>query len=131
VLGFTEKGDNPFRLAVASSDETYFALRPAVEIGAQFEPRTGLRVRPHLALDATRPLGGAEPSAEAAFAGNPGGVAGFETRTGLDDIQHKLTAGLEVLSNSGMAIELEAFTSSSDSTSGNGASLEVRVPFSR
>jgi hypothetical protein len=60
--GFDEDGDNPFRLQVDGGDETYFAVLPELEVGAEFEPRLGMLVRPRLILGATRFLGGAEPS---------------------------------------------------------------------
>jgi Autotransporter beta-domain len=87
-----------------------------------------LRVRPHATLGATHYFGDS-PTAEVMFAGQPGGATRFETRTPLGDTLYTLAAGLEVLSNVGMSIQLEAFVDSSASSGGYGASLDIRVPF--
>jgi uncharacterized protein with beta-barrel porin domain len=127
--GFDEEGDNPFRLQVDGSDDTYFALQPELELGAEFEPRPGMLVRPRIILEATRFLGGGVSSAEASFAESSGAAGHFETRTGFDAPQYSLTAGFDVQSDRGLIFEVEAFKSASDNSSDIGAGLNIRVPF--
>ena len=127
--GFDEDGNSPFRLQVDGGDETYFAVLPELEVGAEFEPRPGMLVRPRLILGATRFLGGAEPSVNASFVESSGEAGHFESRTGLDAPNYTLTAGFDVQSDAGLVFELEAYKSSSDNSSDIGAGLNVRIPF--
>ena len=125
---FDEGGANDFGLHVDSSHATYVAVQPALEIGAAFQPREGMYVRPHLVVGATRFLGGAEPSVNAGFVA-PGGVAPFDSHTALDDTVYQLTAGVGVQSDSGLSVQAEGFLGTSAESSGYGGSLMVRIPF--
>ena len=100
-----------------------------VALGSAFEARPGLLVRPRLELAATRFVGAAAPSVEASFAERSTDAGQFTTRTGLEAPQYKLTAGFDVLSTTGLQIELEAFKSSSADNPDTGAGLNFRVPF--
>jgi hypothetical protein len=123
-----EDGDNAFRLDVSSSDDTYYALQPALEVSTEFEATSGIHVRPHVVLSAIQFLGGTDSSANAVFVSSPGGIARFQTSTDFDDTHYRATLGFDVRTDSGTTVQIQGFMGTSDNSDGRGASVRVLVP---
>ncbi len=124
---FEESGSSSFLLAVDADDETYFNIRPAVELGGEFALEEGTRLRPQLSLGITQYLG--DPSASASAGFLAGGTTPFTTSTDIDRTRFDIAAGVDLFTTLGAVVRVEGATSLSANSQDYGGSLRIELPF--
>ncbi len=88
-----ETGGDAANLNVSGSDETYFSVTPALELGTTIDRGDGRAIRPYVRAGVTF-YGDTDQSLTASFAGAPAGVGGFTTTSEFDDIFADIEAGV-------------------------------------
>ncbi len=88
-----ETGGGAANLNVSGSDETYFSVTPALELGATIDQGYGRAIRPYVRAGVTF-YSDTDQSLLASFVGAPAGVGAFQTNSEFDDVYADLEAGL-------------------------------------
>lgn len=88
-----ETGGGAANLNVSGSDETYFSVTPALELGTTIDRGDGRAIRPYVRAGVTF-YGDTDQSLTAGFVGSPAGVGGFTTTSEFDDIFADIAAGV-------------------------------------
>ncbi len=88
-----ETGGGAANLNVSGSDETYFSVTPALELGTTIDRGNGGMVRPYIRAGVTF-YSDTDQSLLARFAAAPAGVGAFQTSSEFDDVYADLEAGL-------------------------------------
>ncbi len=91
--GVTETGGGAANLSVSGSDETYFSVTPALELGTTIDRGDGRAIRPYVRAGVTF-YGDTDQSLTANFVGAPAGVGGFTTTSEFDDVFADIEAGV-------------------------------------
>ncbi len=95
--GVTEAGGGAANLVVGGSEETYFSVTPAIEIGAEFQTSdANVVIQPYLKAGVTFYEDDSN-ALTASFAGAPAGVGGFAISSEFDDTFADIEAGLTLL----------------------------------
>ncbi len=88
-----ETGGGGANLNVSGSDETYFSVTPALELGATIDQGYGRAIRPYVRAGVTF-YSDTDQSLLASFVGAPAGVGAFQTSSEFDDVYADLEAGV-------------------------------------
>jgi outer membrane autotransporter protein len=127
--GFDEVGAGGANLQVASRNETWVSVQPAVEAGGELELADRTLVRPNLKLGITQYVSGTDPSITASFAGAPAGVAPFTVSGEFDRTYLDVDAGVDVLAVKGAVLRIGYAGRFSSHVTANAATLKVSIPF--
>ncbi len=123
-----EKGVGAANLAIAGGEKWIFSVTPALEIGSTLALSRETSLRPFI-------RGGVTATSDANFALTsglaeaPAGFAPFTVHSKFDEVFARVGAGLDVISQSGMSLNLSyegQFSDHSDSQTGN---VKLRVDF--
>ncbi len=88
-----ETGGGAANLNVGGSDETYFSVSPALELGTTIDQGYGRAIRPYVRAGVTF-YSDTDQSLLASFTAAPAGVGAFQTSSEFDDVYADLEAGL-------------------------------------
>lgn len=127
--GFTERGNSPIALEVASSTQTIVTMEVAMEIGGEF--RTGERaaLRPFASVGVIALPIGANPEVSAKFTGAPASVDGFTVFGEVDDVLLDIELGFDVISQNGLSFRALANSQLGETTKYYGGSLKFVASF--
>ncbi len=88
-----ETGGGAANLNVSGSDETWFSVTPALELGTTIDRGDGRAIRPYVRAGVTI-YGDTDQSVTARFVGAPTAVGGFTTTSEFDDVFADIEAGV-------------------------------------
>ena len=88
-----EAGAGAANQNISGSDETYFSVTPALELGTTIDRGDGRAIRPYVRGGVTF-YGDTDQSLTATFVGAPAAAGGFTTTSEFDDIFADIEAGL-------------------------------------
>jgi len=126
---FNESGDGRFGLKVDDQSQSYFHVRPGIDIATEIEAGDGMLVRPRVSIGVTRFLGDSDLTVTGRFASAPDTVDGFTTATELDKTRLDLAAGVDVFTRNNLVIRAELFGSLSSNSHSYGGGLKLELPF--
>ena len=88
-----ESGGGAANLTLSGSDETYFSVTPALELGTTIDRGNGRAFRPYVRAGVTF-NGDTDQSLSASFAGAPAAAGSFTTTSEFDDVFADIEAGV-------------------------------------
>jgi outer membrane autotransporter protein len=94
--GFKEKGGGGAALEVDDEGGTYVSLSPALEAGAEWQLSSGTLIRPFISGGVTW-FGDTGFTGTSSFIVAPEGADSFVTRTEIDKVMGKVTAGIDII----------------------------------
>ena len=89
----TETGGGASTLSLSGSDETWFSVSPALELGTTIDRGDGRAIRPYVRAGVTI-YGDTDQSVTARFVGAPAAAGGFTTTSEFDDVFADIEAGV-------------------------------------
>ncbi len=89
----TETGGGAANLNLSGSDETYFSVTPALELGTTIDRGDGRAIRPYVRAGVTI-YGDTDQSLTARFVGAPAAAGGFTSTSEFDDVFADIEAGV-------------------------------------
>jgi len=126
--GFTETGNSATALSVEGSEETYFSVTPAIEIGSEHALSNGWTARMRLKAGVT--LSSQDQNAlTARFAGAPAGAPGFEIASDVDNVLADVEAGVTLLSGGNTSLEFGYQGRLSQGTRQHGGFIKASLRF--
>jgi len=125
---FAERGAGPLNLSVAASDQSYWRIRPSVEIGTSFQSGD-VWIKPTMKIGFTHLLDGDSSTLSAGFEGAPVGVSPFTVRTTTDKTMAEAVVGVEVTGRQGASARFGYYGQVGDTTRQQGVQLKVILPF--
>lgn len=125
---YTETGSEA-ALAINTSSETFTYLRPALEISGSFLTSKGTEIRPNAVFSVTQFLGDTAFDATARLANSAASVGLVNWQTEIDTTQFDMSAGVTILSASGVSFDISAFGHLTANEQGYGGMLRLNIPF--
>ncbi|MEX0775955.1 MAG: hypothetical protein WD042_09615 [Phycisphaeraceae bacterium] len=127
--GFTETGARGANLIVASQDQTFFYVNPAIQVGLERRLSRGTVLRPRIRAGLSYLCYDTPPQTVASFAGAPPGVGTMAVLGDRDELLGTLAAGIDLLQHNGMSLQLEYTGQFSDRTISHGGMFKLAIPF--
>ena len=116
-------------MIVDSSSDTFFSMRPEIEVGRNFEGlHPGQVFRPFVKFGQTYVLDG-RPSITARFEGTPDGISPFTVEGDFADHSTDYTLGLRIFNESGAMIRIEGLLETIGTTDIYEANIKFSFPF--
>ena len=126
--GAREAGGGGLGLVVSGSRDTMLSVSPALEVGTEFRFDALAVWRPFVRAGVTWRDEDAFVT-QAAFAGAPLGVPGFQIVTDVDDVLFDVSAGVDVIGGDGAVLKVQYDGRFGSTLSQNSVSLKGSVPF--
>jgi hypothetical protein len=126
---FTEAGVGGFAMRVSGSEDDFFSIQPALELGHELAIANGTLFRLYGRFGVTRLLSGDDPEVIVSFDQAAAGVAPLTLAGSLDRDLREVAAGLDVLTRSGIVVRLSYTGQFSDRMHQNTAGLRFAIPF--
>jgi hypothetical protein len=125
----TESGAGAANLVVEGSDDVYWALRPAVEIGGEVDAGSGYLVRPRVAIGITQYLNDPSQTVTARLrdAGPDGGS--FTVENAMDWTAFDVGLGVDILSETGVQVSIGALAQVGENATSYGGGVRLAIPF--
>ncbi len=127
--GYDEKGNAGLALSVEGASETYWYVKPGVEIGGTVELNNEALLRPSLNVSVTQFLGDTDLSANARFASAGDGISSFDSTSKLDRTSVEVAAGLDLITRNNTTLRADAIANFSEHVTEYGGSLRVEFRF--
>ncbi len=126
--GYSETGAGALNLTVDDTSETIVSATPALEIGAEYGESGKTLYRPYLSVGATV-FGDNDFSVSAKFEGTPSGVAPFAVASEFDDVLGVVSAGVDILSQSGVNLRVGYTGRFGERTEEHSGGLKLSIDF--
>ena len=128
ISSVQERGAGAIGLRINGCDQSSFGVSPGLEIGGQLKAGEVL-IRPRIGIGYTGWFATNALVNSAQFIGAPAGVSNFKTTSGFDSNYLDLSAGVDMLFNSGVVLRLHYVNQQSVNTAANRAEIKVSIPF--
>ncbi len=126
--GVTETGAGAANLAIAGSDETFFSVTPALEIGGDFALSETSVIRPYVRAGVSF-YTDSDHSLTASFVNAPAGTSAFSITSDFDDVFADVAAGATAFFDNGSTLGLSYEGLISSDTQQHGLSLKGTIAF--
>ena len=104
-------------------------LKPGIEFGTEIDGENGVWFRPSVRLGLNGLLSGDRTILSTEFDGAPAGITPFQVSTRTDNLLGEVNAGFELADDKGLSAKFGYFGQFGSSTTQQGLSLKVTLPF--
>ena len=127
--GLTESQAGPLNLRVLSKTQSDWRVRPAIEMGRDFQVGEGLWLRPVLKVGVNQMLSGSDTALDAAFQGAPAGVSPFAIHSQTDQTTGEASLNISLVNAQGASMRLGVSGEAGARTRDESAQFKLIVPF--
>jgi hypothetical protein len=124
----SEQGLGAAGLVFDDYDETHTWIRPAIQLGREFELGTDYRLRFNVGVGAQQYLSDTHTTVKAGLAGAPDGIAPISMDASLGDPRYDATVGVDFLTTDNVVVKLHYQRSWSDHRDADAVRLKLEYP---